>query len=260
MTGSTKTFSFSSTDLRNDYMQNSTSDHYAGNAENFINFGKKIRLPQTSLLAIKGPCPIPYHEGTGWAPAFDAEGNERPHSSAVVQEAVKTTRNLLVNLLNKAILVSPEAPDRWPAENIFLFGFSQGGVCAIDLVLFGTVRLGGAVSVSGWPSEALYSGKLPEVNKSVKMLITQGLNDEVIGHNEWKKRAVILDVKMTFLKRVIPQDGKLEVHEIPGKGHTMPNSAVEMRAIMGFFGANLSLRSLALEAMSDVYEVKMQPE
>lgn len=43
--------------------------------ENFINFGKKMQLPQTALLAIQGPASIPYFDqGTGWYPAFDDQG------------------------------------------------------------------------------------------------------------------------------------------------------------------------------------------
>lgn len=45
------------------------------NPTNFIQFGKKMRLPQTACLAIKAPFPIPFFdEGTSWFSSFDACG------------------------------------------------------------------------------------------------------------------------------------------------------------------------------------------
>ncbi|TPX55645.1 hypothetical protein PhCBS80983_g05173 [Powellomyces hirtus] len=218
--------------------------------ENFLNFGKKMDLPQTAVLAIKAPFPVPYHEGTCWAPVFDAYGNEHPPSSPVIRDSISKTRKLLADFIHARILATTtdDDPQRWPARNIFLFGFSQGGAAVVDVALFGPVGpLGGAVSVSGWPNEASYGGTLPRVNGEVKVLVTQGDGDDVVG--EWRKEAA-------FLNRVIGTNGSLTTHVVPGKGHSMPMEAGEMRAIMTFFGAHLVLRNLALENMADVYQVK----
>jgi hypothetical protein len=39
--------------------------------ENFIKFGEKMELPQTALVALQGPIPIPFFDGSCWYPAFD---------------------------------------------------------------------------------------------------------------------------------------------------------------------------------------------
>ena len=43
--------------------------------ENFINFGKKLELPQTSLLCLNGFIQIPYFDGFSWFNSFDCDGN-----------------------------------------------------------------------------------------------------------------------------------------------------------------------------------------
>lgn len=98
-------------------------------------------------------------------------------------------------LIEACFLQTEPHPGRWPAERIFLLGFSQGGISAVDLVTFGTIKanserktLGGAISISGLPSEALYAGNILQVNRGAKILITHGSADEVVSNAEWKKR------------------------------------------------------------------------
>ncbi|KAJ3185422.1 hypothetical protein HDU87_000041 [Geranomyces variabilis] len=232
---------------------------------NFIQFAIKMNLPQTALLALKAPLPVPFHEGTCWAPVYDYDGNEHPPSSPKMRQAVVKTRNLVSDFLSQRVLAPADTPpnDRrlwWPARNVFLLGFSQGGAAAMDVALFGGLgssggssgvsssSLGGTISISGWPSEASYAGSsLPKLNPGQKILVTQGDRDDVVDN--WKSEA-------EFWKRALTGNGHLAVQIIPGKGHSMPTGAVEMRAIMSFLGPNLVLRNLALESMADVYEVK----
>ncbi|KAI8827095.1 Alpha/Beta hydrolase protein [Fimicolochytrium jonesii] len=219
---------------------------------NFMQFGKKMQLPQTALLAIKGPSPIPFFEGTGWAPAFDQEGNEIPPSDRAVRDGIKKTRGLLATFLEEAILTGQSTSrNRWHAKNVFLLGFSQGGAAAVDLALLnGSVVLGGVVSISGLPSPESYPHQNTlKPNLGLKILVTHGSADETLPKSEWKARAA-------FVRNLVGTNGELKVHEVAGKGHGMPTTETEMREIMKFFGANLGLRNLALEAMSDVYEVK----
>ncbi|KAJ3153272.1 hypothetical protein HDU89_000903 [Geranomyces variabilis] len=231
---------------------------------NFIQFAVKMNLPQTALLALKAPFPVPFHEGTCWAPVYDYDGNEHPPSSPIMRQAVVKTRNLVSDFLSQRVLAPADTPSNerrlWPARNVFLFGFSQGGAAAMDVALFGSLGggsssatpslpLGGTISISGWPSEASYAGStLPKINNAgQKILVTQGDRDDVCEN--WKSEA-------EFWKRTIASNGQLAVEIIPGKGHSMPTGAVEVRAIMSFLGPNLVLRNLALESMADVYEVK----
>ncbi|KAI9097151.1 Alpha/Beta hydrolase protein [Phlyctochytrium arcticum] len=216
--------------------------------ENFINFGVKMQLPQTAILALRGPSPIPFHDGTGWVPAFSPNGDDLSYSDASVGAGLATTRTFIKDILEKLILESASNPNGWSPDRIFLFGFSQGGMAAIDQVLFGTSGLGGAISISGWPSQDLYP-KTPEtVNKNAKLLITQGLNDDVITQSQWRQRA-------SYLKDLVPS-ATVTICEILGKGHAMPQKSDEMRAIMQFFGSNLALRNLKLESQADVYELQ----
>ena len=46
-------------------------DCIGDNPTNFINFGKKISLPQTVVVALRAPFPIIYDEGIAWYLSFD---------------------------------------------------------------------------------------------------------------------------------------------------------------------------------------------
>jgi predicted esterase len=152
-------------------------------AGNFVNFGIKMNLPQTAVMAIQGPDKIPFFEesevGTGWWPAYDpVTGDDLPVTSKVALDGIRKTRKLLTEFLDKLGKV-------WLPGNIFLFGFSQGGSCALDLALrSSTGRVGGIVSVAGWLEEErhLNDAKVELFNnKGIKVLIIQGNKDERIA-------------------------------------------------------------------------------
>ncbi|KAI8913174.1 Alpha/Beta hydrolase protein [Entophlyctis helioformis] len=233
-------------------------------ASNFATFGAKMQLPQTAICALTGPCPIPYfEEGTGWYPAFDALGEEYEPGAVKVQDGLEESRNLIAEFIDECVL----GPTGWPAERVFLLGFSQGGSMALDVALLGVrsngspLNLGGVVSVSGWLDERSYeNGSLGDGERTVggrgrtHLLVTQGPKDEGMDIVTRMPRC------KKVLRRLVASDEHLSVVLVNGKGLAMPQSKEEMTAIMSFFSKHLYLRNLALEAMSDVYEVSMNPQ
>ncbi|KAH6564120.1 hypothetical protein BASA50_003147 [Batrachochytrium salamandrivorans] len=245
-------------------------------AENFVKFGVKMQLPQTALCAITGPSPIPFFEsGTGWYPAFNRmDGTDLALDSSEVRNGIKATRLLIYEFLTECVIASASHhPDGWPSERVFLFGFSQGGVMALDAALMGhqvslklerpvgkqdsPLKLGGVISISGWINPDMYDDEkastrgVPLLASYTSVLVTQGERDEGFDLAE-------LSSKKSTMRRYVVNDDQLEVSLVAGKGHSMPQSQEEMRIIIAFLANRLWLRNLALEAMSDVVEITTQ--
>ncbi|KAJ3054328.1 hypothetical protein HK097_002051 [Rhizophlyctis rosea] len=218
--------------------------------ENFINFGKKMNLPQTAIIAIRGPIPIPYFEETGWFAAYDRMGEEVPQAHPEVIRTLHQTRTTLTSFFPKHIISSSaESSKGWLPRKIFLLGFSQGGAAAIDFALYSGINgLGGVISISGWPAAEWYKGEAGVRSEGLKVLITQGRKDQVVP-------ASLITSGHTFLKSAVGESN-LEVVHIEGKGHAMPSTEAEVRTIMKFFGTNLFLRNIALETTPGIVEVK----
>lgn len=212
-------------------------------ASNFIQFGSKMELPQTALLAIEGPCAIPWYEdGTAWFPKFDDEACELSAADPKVKKGIKKTRELLLGFLQDRVFVSEQNPTGWKPDRVFIFGFSQGGIMALDILLFGNLEIGGVVSVSGWLEKDAYD----EIGSSNSpILITQGTSDQFINMQGVQQ-------KLGYLKSISKHVNYIPV---PGKGHGLPRDKLEMKEIMTFFSKHLWLRNLALEGMADVHEI-----
>ncbi|KAJ1915966.1 hypothetical protein IWQ60_008264 [Tieghemiomyces parasiticus] len=224
---------------------------------NFIQAAIAYHIPQTALLAVAGPAPIPYFpEGTGWFPAFDVHGDPLPAGHPDRIRGLKGTREWLARLISSYLCDTKG----WRPEEIFLFGFSQGGTAALDLALCGSPvagTLGGVVSVSGLPvDEALQTWRGTATSKPLfevpaaiptPILITCGTADAQIPVS---KAETTVTVMKEHLKAC-----RIELLRLPNKGHTMPQSEREIRAILEFLAQHLRLRDLALAKDPTVIEV-----
>ncbi|KAI9209395.1 uncharacterized protein BJ171DRAFT_116858 [Polychytrium aggregatum] len=230
------------------------------NPANFLSFGAKMQLPQTALLAIRGPSPIPYFDdGTGWFPAFDQLGEEISWSSPQASTGVQNTRKLLVEFFRACLIEkSPGSGIGWPPGQIFLLGFAQGGTIALDLALWGDldapgpgpapILCGGVISIAGglFDAASCVRASLPVERRQLWALVTK--DDSIDASVGLGTR------QLSRLKSLLEDHVQVEV--ISGKqGISMPNSHAEMSMIFQFLGAHLALRNLKLEAMSDVVQI-----
>eukprot|EP00833_Pecoramyces_ruminatium_P011068 jgi/Orpsp1_1/1185100/evm.model.c7180000092276.1 len=218
------------------------------NPTNFINFGKKISLPQTAVVALRAPFPIPFFDGTGWYPSFDSYGELFTSSCPLRMQGLLKTREIVSRFVE--VLVNKY---KYNYRQIFFFGFSQGGTAALDAAIFGTKSaIGGVISISGYLLEEEKKMGIKEcqqkwknVNKSVPIFITQGSADDTISVREAQDNA-------QFIKSLC---GDFNHKIIQGKNHAMVSSQVETRAIMEFFSKFLHIRNVKLESMSNLYEL-----
>ena len=110
----------------------------------FAKLGKSLKLPQTAVLALRAPTPVPflYEDAWQWFPAFDGLG--APLTQPDPTPAITYLTTALDHLTG---------PCAWPADRIHLFGFAQGGTAALELAVSQwskhTIALASVVSVSG---------------------------------------------------------------------------------------------------------------
>jgi predicted esterase len=197
--------------------------------ENFVKFALKMKLPQTGILSLAAPHPIPLFDNIkSWYAKYDSEGIELPLNSMKVRDSLAKIRDSLLQFITHKVKLV------WPLERIFILGFSMGATLALDIGLH--LNLGGIVAISGGLESKLYT----EIEIKSFMAKTESLL--TYGDQE------------TFINNCI-SFSQINQVSIPYKKHSMPKCRVEMEAIMLFFSSRLWLRNLALEKMADVYEI-----
>ncbi|KAJ3099605.1 hypothetical protein HDU97_002912 [Phlyctochytrium planicorne] len=212
--------------------------------ENFMKFGEKMALPQTALIAVKAPIPIPLFEdmGTGWYPAYDSEGNDVPKTSQIATDCIEKSSKLLQSFMEQRVINKG-----WPNDRCFVMGFSQGGSVALHFAAIqkADMAVNGIISISGWPLRSL-----PTFKNRTRFLVTHGNKDKEmalgIAFEKWKE----------LRKSINGPEDTLQVSIVDKKDHAMPKSQGEVEQIMKFFASGLAIRNLKLEAMHDVYEIK----
>ncbi|KAL6062921.1 N-lysine methyltransferase smyd2 [Balamuthia mandrillaris] len=257
----------------------------------FAGLAETMSLPQTCALALTAPLALPLDCGHAWYPYFEDDGTPiKP-----MQDANRRRWNGLLDSVCELTLVLRVLHNKygWPFNRIFLLGFSQGAVVAVNLALchysnqqqHGHLEkgrlLGGVVAISDslleeqlmepellhwrnvedYPSPARIAER-KEVPMS-PMLITHGKDDEM--HPIAKAREKVRLLRNTFYPQQRAEGTKSEKEEewnglvwreYPGKGHQMPNSEVEGRDLMTFFSKHLYLRNVALEQMKGLVELR----
>ncbi|KAF9916515.1 hypothetical protein BX616_003555 [Lobosporangium transversale] len=213
---------------------------------NFVKLAQSLQLPQTATCCIQAPTPVPYleEEGWQWFPSFNVLTGELlgPDSPERMLQVQQTVRPQLVKFIQHCIDHSGYSPSK-----ITLFGFSQGGEIALDLAAFGGFNLRAVISIAGYLMEESQNA-VPATKLSTKVLIMQGDRDDLRSIKAAKDR-------FKYVQRVF---GKANVDQkiIEGMGHGMPSSESGWRPLMEFFALNLDNRSVTLESMADVVELK----
>ena len=142
--------------------------------EGFAFLPRELGIGEFSTLLLNAP--DEYHGGYSW---FDFLGDPEP--------GVRRSRDLLLKLLAEL-----EKQGLAPGD-IFLFGFSQGCLMAVDAALRCPAALGGVCGVSGYVAfEDEYPEKLSPAAKGQRFLITHGKRDPVVPYEPAKRQFLAL--------------------------------------------------------------------
>lgn len=121
-----------------------------------------LKIPELAYLLVNAP--DPYYGGFSW---FDFPADPAP--------GILRSRGLVAGLLDELV----EQGCR--AEDVFLLGFSQGCLMAMDAGLRSGLPLGGVIGVSGWIAflEEYPAALSPEARRR-KFLVTHGTQDPLL--------------------------------------------------------------------------------
>ena len=205
----------------------------------FAQLARTLALPQTASLALRAPVPLPCDmDGACWHASFDPDGHVIGPLSGInrLQSLERECRCRLRRLLQLLEQCG------WPANQIFLFGYAQGGTAALDFALHAPSRLGGVVSYCGLPlEEALRAPTKEEAAASggTPCLLVAATADAQtpLPH----ARAMV-----GWLQSVWPCD-EITLREVNSSG-AMAASEAEWRPVVEFLAKHIALRNHALES------------
>jgi len=214
--------------------------------ESYAMLGKRMALPETAVLSLQAPHQLPLGlDGRSWFEYFESDGDfiEPTAKECRRLRGLAATRGQLERLVEMLVAGG------WNRRDIFLLGFSQGAITAIDLALHSKERFGGVVAVSGTVlSEENFAGV--QCSRT-PILATHGVNDDQERIGDARNKFARLQKALTSVGDTAPVQWK----EFD-KGHEMIRSESEMRVAMEFFAQHLDLRrDSPSEEDGEVYEV-----
>ena len=149
----------------------------------------QLALNSLSYLLVNAP--DDYYGGYSW---FNFSGGGAFMENAL--PGIRRSRDIIHKLIDEVIGQGVKA------ENILLFGFSQGCLMALDAGLRYPKKLAGICGVSGWvASMEEYPQAFSNVAKEQKFFVTHGFQDPVLPYTNTKTQCEALqamDVNLTF--------------------------------------------------------------
>lgn len=142
--------------------------------------------------------PDPYFVGYSW---FDIQGDR---NTGVIR-----SRKLLLKLFEEIFAQG------FKSENIVLFGFSQGAVQTLDLVLRAPFRLAGAVAISGYVAFLNeYPAAFSPMAKQQKIFMDHGLSDPMLPIEATRPQVEALkEMGVSIQWTEYPKDHTIDAHE-----------------------------------------------
>lgn len=153
----------------------------------FLDFRSELGIPEMNMLLINGHRRL--GDGFAWCGLNPTEAN-----------GLAKSRHLLGQTLDELVAMG------WNERRIFLLGFSEGALTALDFVLQEPRSLGGVISVSGCVH---FPKRLSRSLKGIPpLLFTHGWLDEVLLHEDTQRQALVLKAR----------GAEVDFHSFP-KGH-----------------------------------------
>jgi len=122
---------------------------------------KSMNIQDAAWYLIEAPFPV--KEGSGWSWSYEISDGKWE-----VEEPERLLRHFFAELFAK-----------YTSENIYVIGFSQGGLVCLDFVLLLDQPLGGVFSICGFLREPKIDKiRLHPIQKNTPILIGHGKNDD----------------------------------------------------------------------------------
>ncbi|KAJ1621061.1 Phospholipase/Carboxylesterase-domain-containing protein [Pavlovales sp. CCMP2436] len=217
-------------------------------AANFAAFGRRLKLPQTSVLSVTAPMRLPFEDmGSGWYLAFEQDGSliSEPMKAGDQRrcEGLRCSSEALSALLRALVQKC-----NWREHELFILGFSQGGTVAVDAATHAEIPLGGVVGVS-------CACVLPEDMEGEHLVLQSPLITLHGTCDDSVPIALSRATRLQLRERLAQSATKHEFVELDGGKHSTPQNAEQTRPLMEFFSRHLRSRNTALDDDESVVEV-----
>lgn len=212
---------------------------FGGRKEPFVDFAQKMRLPLTASLVFNAPEALPEEllddpPGFSWFSMWDENTGDFIQPSRKERRRLKSMEESM-DLLWKAIGILT-VDFGWRLNEIFLFGYGQGGSVALDMLLkppppsAGGASLGGAVAVAGeLLPERRHDPPRSEGQEAPALLINGG-QDRLTS-------PAAAEASAQHLRKALRGPVRLEV--FPDRGAEMLHGEAESRCFMEFLSEHL---------------------
>ncbi|KAL8747365.1 MAG: hypothetical protein Q9190_000756 [Brigantiaea leucoxantha] len=209
----------------------------------FTSLASQLSLPETHILSIRGPSPLPFDlQGYYWGDdiVFNNSTGALDYDTGFTKSV-----SLLTSILR--ILTDPNKCG-YPLRNVLLLGYGQGGMAALALALslplassptenpaVPDIELGGIISVGG-PLPSFFSPSKP---KSLTPLLVAGGSSHSL-------------ITVSSLKMLREKFENVEYVKWGRSGDTMPKNRGEMEPLMRFLGRRMRSRKGVPEGAVEV--------
>jgi predicted esterase len=201
----------------------------------FTQLGRNLNLPETVVISLQGPNPIPSIFTGSEFPSFHWGDNvlvDESKGEIDLDAGFKTAKKVLLEDVIRKVLIEK---CHFPARNILFYGWGQGGMAALHAAASSDVQFGGVVSVGGKlpPSSSGRNGKC-----KTPVLVLGGSRSTQIT------RSAIDTLKERFTD--------VEYVKWDKPDDSMPKNREEMLPVMKFFARRLKSRAGVPEGAVEV--------
>ena len=189
------------------------------NADNFAQFGQRLNLSETQVVAIQAPTPLPFDlGGFHWGDdiVFDQASGQMDLDTGFQNATRLVERDVIQHVLLEKCKIKP--------RQIVMFGNGQGGMVALHVARkMRSLELGGIVSLGG-----------PLPNSPTDASTTTSKTPVMVVHGSSKSMISIgkaTQIKSTF--------DNAAFHQWKRPGDGMPTSREEVVPIMQFLAGRL---------------------
>lgn len=216
--------------------------HGLGDSPNpFASLGRTFALPQTAVLSLKAPFPLPFDLGHGWFDMFDLENG----GEAIVPSKYETRRVRSLERSLKLLDSLIEALEKlgWSPQDVILFGYSQGGTTGLEWAARrkNGARFKAVVAVAAALLEERQWNSFMPPAEEISGLTTDFLF--IAGRRDSSVAPRWVDQSVKILREMSGGDDTRVVVSFFDKGHSMIASQGETVELMRFLAPKLLLRS-----------------
>lgn len=196
---------------------------YGSDGNDLISMAPQMALPDTIFYAPNAPYAMPQTAGYKWFDLMDEAANTVYDQSSYVEKLMQNAKVALPDVFDFISHIAQK--HQLELNQVFVMGFSQGGLLALMSALIMPQKLAGAIGASSVPLMINSALSLSEVKSKPDVLLTHGTDDDVVPF-------IGMQETLNTLKNI---GCNVQTHIVDGMGHGIDMSSE--RAMQSFIAA-----------------------